>query len=294
MQLQAECLDSRVALTDVLRKALVVARKLAVSDFQTWIERELNGYEKAEDLPPYRRIAGHVEVWDPYQNRFIPMVFENTETSDVIARCRVLEGMGEVEDLIAEMKDNSGWLEFHFTPEQERTLKVEEPYRPTRRVQRTQFTRIVHAVRNAVLNWTLKLESDGIVGSGLTFNAKEVQMAALAHYTTNNFFGAVSNSQIQQGSPHAQQRVSVEDSNLEALSNVLEELKKSIDALQLTASECAQVNADVEAIESQLKAPKPNQSVIRELVASITNIIEGCAGSLLAAELLHKMGVLGG
>jgi hypothetical protein len=44
LQLQGECLDSSVSIPDVLRKALVVARKLGVKDFQTWIEKALNGY----------------------------------------------------------------------------------------------------------------------------------------------------------------------------------------------------------------------------------------------------------
>jgi hypothetical protein len=38
-----------------------------------------------------------------------------------------------------------------------------------------------------------------------------------------------------------------------------------------------------------LASPKPNRVVIRELLASITNILEGCAGSMLAAGILHKL-----
>jgi hypothetical protein len=42
LQLQAECLNSRVSILEVLRKALVVARKLSLTDAQVWVEKELN------------------------------------------------------------------------------------------------------------------------------------------------------------------------------------------------------------------------------------------------------------
>jgi AbiTii len=50
--------------TDVLRKAPVVARKLSVKDFEIWIEKELNGYKEMADLPSYRRVMGEVEASD--------------------------------------------------------------------------------------------------------------------------------------------------------------------------------------------------------------------------------------
>ena len=47
LELQRECLAPGVSVTDLLRKALVVARKLGVKDLQSWIENELNG-----SMPP--------------------------------------------------------------------------------------------------------------------------------------------------------------------------------------------------------------------------------------------------
>jgi len=44
LELQKEALDQRVSVSHLLRKALVVVRKLKLSEFQNWIEIELNGY----------------------------------------------------------------------------------------------------------------------------------------------------------------------------------------------------------------------------------------------------------
>jgi len=55
LQLQAECLDAGVSILEVLRKALVVARKLSLTEAQAWIEKELNGYKSGDEAPPGKR-----------------------------------------------------------------------------------------------------------------------------------------------------------------------------------------------------------------------------------------------
>lgn len=55
LQLQRECLDTHVPILEILRKALVGARKLSLVEAQTWIEKELNGYPNG-DAPPTHRL----------------------------------------------------------------------------------------------------------------------------------------------------------------------------------------------------------------------------------------------
>lgn len=59
-ELQREALDSNVPVTDLLRKALVVARKLGIKEFQEWIELELDGYKKGGGIPDYPVVKGTV------------------------------------------------------------------------------------------------------------------------------------------------------------------------------------------------------------------------------------------
>jgi hypothetical protein len=64
LELQRECLDSRIFVSDVLRKALVVARKLGLTEFQAWINSELNGYYAGKiDLPEYRILCAQLRSW---------------------------------------------------------------------------------------------------------------------------------------------------------------------------------------------------------------------------------------
>ena len=53
LELQQEALSKDTSVTDLLRKALVVARKLEIADFETWINAELNGFVEGVKVPAY-------------------------------------------------------------------------------------------------------------------------------------------------------------------------------------------------------------------------------------------------
>ena len=70
-------------------------------------------------------------------------------------------------------------------------------------MQKTCFIGVLDAVRNAILDWTLKLEQDGILGEGMTFSTEEKQTAMNNGPTYNiagNFHGVIGNVSSQ----HAQ------------------------------------------------------------------------------------------
>lgn len=64
-----------------------------------------------------------------------------------------------------------------------------------------QIYNIMEKVRNIVLDWSITLEDSGILGDGLQFTDKEKEIAnttATINNYTNNFYGDVKNTQIQQ------------------------------------------------------------------------------------------------
>ena len=50
-ELQTQALDSNLPVTDLLRKALVVARELEISALEEWVKSELSGYTEAKNIP---------------------------------------------------------------------------------------------------------------------------------------------------------------------------------------------------------------------------------------------------
>lgn len=67
---------------------------------------------------------------------------------------------------------------------------------------KTEFHKIISAVRNQILDWALKLEESGIIGENLEFNASEIEKAhsiQTINNFTNNFYSTSDNTQIAQG-----------------------------------------------------------------------------------------------
>lgn len=202
LELQHDALDRRTPVEDLLRKALVVARKLGITDLQTWLEHELEGYPEGAEIPDYRVVHGQVKCFNPYRG-WIPMLFEDPRQADLCSRRQCNQAVPELESLVL----GDGMLQMPFSPEVERQLMrgMPVPMQPTLVVPQTNLTGILSRVRNAILNWSLALEQQGILGAGLSFTPHEREVAAAASYNVNNFFGPVGSPNIQQDVEHATQ-----------------------------------------------------------------------------------------
>ena len=66
LELQRSALNSNTSVTELLRMALVVARKLKIKEFEQWVELELKGYPDINEVPEYRILSGQLVA----QNRF--------------------------------------------------------------------------------------------------------------------------------------------------------------------------------------------------------------------------------
>ena len=73
---------------------------------------------------------------------------------------------------------------------------------------KTELKKIISAVRNRILEWSLLLEENDIIGEGLGFSDTEIKTAResqVINNYTNNFYSTAENTQIQQGGSENQQ-----------------------------------------------------------------------------------------
>jgi hypothetical protein len=105
---------------------------------------------------------------------------------------------------------------------------------PTLLVDRSQIIGILDAVRNEILNWSLELESQGILGDGLSFSSEEINKAGTVNYNIGSFqgiLGDVSSANVQIGdysSIHdALKEKGVSQKERNELENILDEIKKA-------------------------------------------------------------------
>jgi hypothetical protein len=66
LDLQRKALSNETKVSELLRMALVVSRKLDIGEFENWIKLELNGYNhESEEIPQYRKCRAALKVFNP-------------------------------------------------------------------------------------------------------------------------------------------------------------------------------------------------------------------------------------
>ncbi|MFS8931745.1 hypothetical protein [Cupriavidus taiwanensis] len=299
LELQRDAADPSLSVANLLRKALVVSRKLQVKDIDEWIQKELSGYGEEGEAPEYRTIKGQPMVWNPVQGRHMPLEFRSTEMAKVVSERICGQSISELEELLSDRGNATTYL----MPYSEKTRRMlmdsmqRFPLEPTLVVQRTSILRIVESVRNAILDWALTLESEKVVGEGMTFTQEEqarARGADIVHQTIQNqvVIHSMVNSQLQQGSTHSQQTFTNSATPTEALIALVESIRDLLQLADWPAQTAASLEADLSTIEAQAKAPEPKPVILQESLRSVRSILENAAGSVLGTVLPQIPGVV--
>ena len=99
-------------------------------------------------------------------------------------------------------------------------------------------------------------------------------------------------SQIQQGTNQSSQALTYTANDIEAIVEFVSDLKNLLFELKLSEEAHAEVEADIETIESQIKSPRPKATIIRECLASLRSIFEGIVGNAVAPLLVQQISSL--
>jgi len=244
LELQRDSLNPAVAVSDLLRKALLIATKLDIPDFKIWIENELGGYRGSSSVPPYRISSGQVMGMDEW-GREIPVLFGTSEESETAARVRFSDSVAEIEALLQRaIRDKKGSFSVDYSPEQQAILRSASQHglvKHTRYIRVEDLKGVLDAVRTEILKWSLKLEKDGILGEGMTFSTEEQRKASAVHYTTH-FHGSVGN--VAQNAEHFSQTASI-GIQPKDLARLVTELSTHIDELNLDSRQKQRAEAQL-------------------------------------------------
>lgn len=197
-ELQIDAYNSNVSTSHLLRKALVVAKKLDLTEFEEWILLELNGYpEVRPNVPQYRLITGVTMAQSPNYG-WIHFVIPDAELAEVMAMRGFTQSISEIESILNVHKDDSICI-FFYPPHVVPFImsKMTPPLIPAQHIPIPQIHKIINSVRNIVLEWSLKLEKDGILGEGMTFSNEEKHLASTNTYNIETFIGQMNNPQFQ-------------------------------------------------------------------------------------------------
>lgn len=292
LELQRDALEKTVPTTDLLRKAMVVARKLRVTDIEQWISHELNGYPEGAEVPSYRYLRGEPKVLNPY-NGWIPLMMSDARQAELLSKRGTSQSIAELEK-IALGNANFVYMRYPKRTEQSLMKGMDIPMEPAPVVSNSQIHGILDRVRNTVLEWALGLEEKGIMGEGMSFTSDEKKEAGSVTVNLSNLgniVGSMHDSQIQQGTNSSTQSYT-KTLDLEAVRRVIDELKLRVNDAKLQEDDRGQVESDISCVESQLKAPRPNPEIIRESLRSLRSVLEGIASSAAFQGIVTAIGAL--
>lgn len=195
LEIQRFALDNTCDLSDLLRKALVVATKLRLDEFKDWVSKELNGYLKGE-VPKYREVKASIYLKNPYRG-LIPFIFTNEENANVFCNITVRDPISNIVSILSKLDDSTTGPIYPFTPQEELYLLKQQDgldMPPVRTLSKSALPTIVDAVRTNILEWSLKLEEEGILGEDMTFSQEERNLASKSHgIHIENFQGIIGN-----------------------------------------------------------------------------------------------------
>lgn len=292
-ELQSEAINNTNSVSDLLRKAKIVAVKLDSKEFDEWIEKELNGYKvnSNSDLPEYRVIAGEPKAWNPYHG-WQPIIFGNTETGELMSKRGLTSPVGELDDLV---KTNSSSFEISYSNAAKKSImeSIDHETNITFMISRSSVVGILDAVRNRILESALKLEKAGILGEGVSFSQEEIAKAKTSGITYN--IGPIENFAGTIGNITDQATVSIQQANgfsQEKVIDLINQIQKFLPEAGLKVEDTESVKALAEEIKQEISKDKPEQSKIKGALTSLKNIFEGVVGNVIAQGIIVTLAKL--
>lgn len=293
VEMQLETADSSISVSSLLRKAKIVATKLGLQDFLKWLDMELNGYigVESDQIPEYRQLHGELKAFNPYHG-WQPILFEHASMREYYSSAPINQAIGPLEEMVtAHKKDNkSGSLVFAFSPEKKQSLidRLDLPMDVSLFLSVSSVHGILDAVRNSLLDWTLKLETAGITGDGLVFSAEEKHQAIPV---TQNFF-AQNIGHIGNAYDHAtvvNSQTAHKGVDVARISAVIDEIERSVHLIPIDKKEIISQYLKETRLQISQSEDKRNEAKITAILKSIKTVCEGIAGNVVAQGIISLL-----
>lgn len=232
LRFQRMALDNQSSTPDLLRTAKAIAVKLQLADVAKWIDYELDGYPEDVTLPDYRITKGKLMGLNPI-NGPVPMSVSNAQQENML---RTVHIKAPLTELVRAYNDPEATMIFSFPTEYSYQLQQNKPeflrFPLIQQIGQSKMLNVVEKVRNRLLDWSLELEQQGILGENLQFSQQDKDKAPM---TVNNFNfnGNINNTGVIGADNHdfAQQNI------LQVSAGDFEVLKSKLRALGFSADD---------------------------------------------------------
>lgn len=178
-------LDRSIPVSQLLRAAAITAKRLEQDESARWIDHELTGYPKPDDVPSYRQVGCQLWYSDGWRNGPIEVrIHEDMDPDRTISN--LMESMGLVQSIpeleLWVQRAQDGHIHRRLPKEIVDYLRIGLPQgdRATLShvVQAFAIERIFEAVRTKVMQWALDLEAAGVKPGKASYSPSEQQYAS--------------------------------------------------------------------------------------------------------------------
>lgn len=164
LELQQELLQKDCDIVQVLRKAHVLALKNNLTEFDAWLQFELNGYSgHAKEIPPYRRITGNVKAKNPF-GQWVPVIDKDGTRDETLSTRLLHHDLPTLAELYAKAGKNEVF--FSYSVEMIKDTIDQDilglPSDMALFIQASQIKGIIEAVKNHLLEWLIRVEKSGV------------------------------------------------------------------------------------------------------------------------------------
>ena len=250
---------------------------------------ELNGYagENQDNIPEYRKVNGLLKAWNPYHG-WIPVVFQDSKFQSLLCTRFLGNSISEILELY---KTSEGHVLLSYPGDIERTIDkmCSSPF-PTNyslHVSAHILKAIVDQVQNCLLEWTIRLESEGVLGEGMRFSQEETAMAQKVPQTINNYYGTVVNGNVKQSQVVSGDHNSL-SFNYEQASDLIRQIKEVIQDEQMSEEDREIAEELISESESKIAA-QAKPGVIRATLSGLKDFLIGAGANIAGAMIVQYL-----
>lgn len=175
LDLQKEAMLHSGSVLTLLRTAFVVARKLETTKVADWARLEIEGYKA--DVPDYRKFSSILKAWHPINGWQSPQyqgddIDRLEETEKAITEVWIDNPIVEIESWLTSSSTGVGHVDSQLSVGEMKRFQINSSC-VVRRLPISALTRIPERIRSYILDWSLELEENGILGNEMTFTKQE-------------------------------------------------------------------------------------------------------------------------
>ena len=241
-EIQDAAIDSNTDLASLLRKCKVLAFRLGSKEFKSWVDSELSGYQKIEDLPEYRIL--HVTSKGHFSGAFnsginnadIPLMCLPEKYRNIMSLSNMMDPVASIEALV--VQSNGSVVQEPWNPDFVAMIgqKIYQNMNCMQAWKVIPITALIAAldeIRNRILNFVLEIEAQNPAAGEATLNSVPVSQEKINQIFNTYISGNVGN--VATGSHSFEQHTVSNDTTAELFNQIIEALK-SVKKPEITAA----------------------------------------------------------